>query len=62
MQCVDANSALRRSRILDALDLQTVKSAEITEEHAAIFEAARPTADQITTDRWVDDAALPPTK
>lgn len=44
-------------QILAVLDLQAVPAAEMTAEHAAIFEAARPSADEIAADRWNDDAA-----
>ena len=44
-------------QILAVLDLQAVPTAEMTAEHAALFEAARPTAQELASDRWNDDAA-----
>jgi prevent-host-death family protein len=44
-------------QILAVLDLQVVTAAEMPTEHAAIFEAARPSAEEIAADRWNDDAA-----
>ncbi len=39
------------------LDLQTVLAADMTAEHAALFQATRPTAQERASDRWNDDAA-----
>ena len=44
-------------QILAVLDLVAVDAADMSEEHAAIFDAARPTPEEIAADRWNDDAA-----
>lgn len=44
-------------QILAVLDLVAVSAAEMSDDHAAIFEAARPTPEEIAADRWNDDAA-----
>lgn len=44
-------------QILAVLDLVAVDATAMTDEHAAIFEAARPTPEEIAADRWNDDAA-----
>lgn len=42
-------------QILAVLDLTAVSADEMSAEHAAIFEAARPTREEIAADRWNDD-------
>ena len=44
-------------QILAALDLVAVNAADMSKEHAAIFEAARPTPEEVAVDRWNDDSA-----
>jgi prevent-host-death family protein len=44
-------------QILAVLDLSAVDAADMSEEHAAIFDAARPTPQEIAADRWNDDTA-----
>ena len=44
-------------QILAVLDLIAVEAAGMSEDHAAIFEAARPSAEELVADRWNDDAA-----
>jgi prevent-host-death family protein len=44
-------------QILAVLNLAAVDAAEMSDEHAAIFEASRPSSQEIAADRWNDDAA-----
>lgn len=44
-------------QILALLDLVAVDAREMSADHAAIFDAARPTPEEIAADRWNDDAA-----
>jgi len=37
------------------LDIVAIDAAAMSEEHHAIFEAARPTTAEISADRWKDD-------
>ena len=44
-------------QILAVLDLVAVDAADMSEEHVGLFEASRPTPEEIAADRWNDDAA-----
>ncbi|MCF8706990.1 type II toxin-antitoxin system prevent-host-death family antitoxin [Rhizorhapis sp. SPR117] len=44
-------------QILAVLDLVAVDTADMSEEHIGLFEASRPTPEEIAADRWNDDAA-----
>ncbi len=44
-------------QILAVLDLVAVITDEMPDDHRALFEASRPTAQEIAQDRWNDDAA-----
>lgn len=44
-------------QIRGVLDLQVVETSQMSADHAAIFAAAKPTADEIAEDRWDNDAA-----
>lgn len=47
---------LATHHILDGLDLTAVAAAEMSDEHAAILEGARPAPDEFAADRWNADA------
>ncbi|WP_240502335.1 type II toxin-antitoxin system prevent-host-death family antitoxin [Sphingomonas panacis] len=53
----DRIERIAAGQILAVLDLKAVDAADMTDEHAALFEAARPTPEEIAADRWNDDAA-----
>lgn len=44
-------------QILAVLDLAAVDAGDMSAEHTAILESARPTAEELAADRWNDDAA-----
>jgi len=44
-------------QIQTVLDLQVVEASAMSAEHAALFDAAQPTAEEIAKDAWADDAA-----
>lgn len=46
---------LAGSQIRDDLALHVVPAGQMTAEHAAIFEAARPSAAEVRAGRWIDD-------
>ncbi|QNE07823.1 type II toxin-antitoxin system prevent-host-death family antitoxin (plasmid) [Croceicoccus marinus] len=41
-------------RLLDAMSIEAVRTADMTDEDRAAFEAARPTADELANDQWDD--------
>lgn len=53
----DRIERIAAGQILAVLDLETVDAADMSEEHAALFEAARPTPEEVAADRWNGDPA-----
>ena len=43
--------------LLAALNLTSVPADAMTDQHRAVFDAARPTPQEIANDRWTDDSA-----
>lgn len=41
-------------RLLDAMSIEAVRTADMTDEDRAAFNAARPTADELANDQWDD--------
>ncbi len=46
--------AVAAGRLLEAMDLQAVYTADMSAEDRAVFEASRPTAEEIANDKWND--------
>jgi hypothetical protein len=40
--------------LLDAMGIEAVRTADMTDEDRAAFNAARPTADELANDQWDD--------
>ena len=41
-------------RLLDAMGIEAVRTADMTDEDRAAFNAARPTVDELANDQWDD--------
>ena len=46
--------AVAADRLLEAMDLLAASTADMSAKDRAVFEASRPTADEIASDQWND--------
>ena len=46
--------AVAAGRLLEAMDLSTVRATDMNDEDRAVFKASRPSAEEIARDQWND--------